>query len=169
MSSKLTSSILPSFVLSFSTCPCPSPLQALELLTYLARPTPEEQREAYVASFGDLKEVAEGDRSALVEKVVAEVNGLGEGTERGKYTSKASLHSRWRDTWDGDQAGVQRVLDGRRMASWSWDSSSFEVKEGREGDKGRAGSSFSLPSSASSRPATDMSISRNITGVKSKS
>ncbi|KAL7413204.1 hypothetical protein BDY24DRAFT_390880 [Mrakia frigida] len=56
--------------------------QAQELLTYLSRPTAEEQREAYVASFGDLKEVAEGERAALVEKVVAEVNGLGEGTER---------------------------------------------------------------------------------------
>jgi len=67
----------------YSTCRVVHPHQALELLTYLARPTPEEQREAYVASFGDLKEVAEGERSALVEKVVAEVKGLGEGTERG--------------------------------------------------------------------------------------
>ena len=61
------------------------PLQAQELLTYLARPTPEAERDAYVASFGDLKEVAEGDRAGLVDKVVGEVKGLGEGTERGQY------------------------------------------------------------------------------------
>lgn len=57
-------------------------VQTLELVTYLARPKPEEEREAYVASFGNFKAEAGEERVQLVAAILRDVQGLGDGTER---------------------------------------------------------------------------------------
>lgn len=64
----------------------------LELVNYLARSLPEEQRPAFVQPFQDALVTAEGQkpleedadrRSQVLSKVLGEVKDLGHGSERG--------------------------------------------------------------------------------------
>ncbi|KAL4247025.1 translation initiation factor 3 subunit M [Abortiporus biennis] len=65
--------------------------QILELVTYLARPLTEEERTAYIQPFQELVSTPEGQKPlsedvdrqrTILNKVLAEVKGLGDGSER---------------------------------------------------------------------------------------
>lgn len=58
------------------------PLQADELLRYIAREKTEAEQESFVQSFS-----LDGDRSEVVNKLVGEVKDLGAGNEKGTYQS----------------------------------------------------------------------------------
>jgi len=73
----------------------PRPLQADELLRYLSRSKAEAEREAYVSDFS-----LEGDRPAVVQRLVGEVKDLGNGTDKGSSSlavcsSMARAEPRW--------------------------------------------------------------------------
>ena len=73
----------------------------LELVGYLARSVPEEERAAFVAQFQDAVKSEEGKppieedverRKAAVKSVAKEVKGLGDGSEKGAYVIQSCLH-----------------------------------------------------------------------------
>jgi hypothetical protein len=96
--------------------PLPSSSSALldELTSYLARPQPEEEREAWVQStFGDLKsgEVEESKKSEVVAKIVDQVKAFGEGSEKGESSSALLGPGLWEEEERKRRGRTQRMGD----------------------------------------------------------
>jgi translation initiation factor 3 subunit M len=57
------------------------------LVTYVARTRPEEERAAFIAPFQESLKTVESDdaKRAALQSVLKEVNGLGDGSEKGAH------------------------------------------------------------------------------------